>query len=51
MFVSAAVAVLVWNDFPEFGDLFLAHCYHNCPLLVPLYFIKTEGTSDIEYKM
>lgn len=50
VFTLAGIVVLLWHDFPEFGDLFLAHCYHTCPVLVPLYFRKNKGMSEIEFK-
>ena len=27
--------VVLWQEFPDFGDLFLAHLYEACPYLVP----------------
>ncbi|XP_019857032.1 PREDICTED: nucleoporin GLE1-like isoform X1 [Amphimedon queenslandica] len=50
VFTLAGIVVLLWHNFPEFGDLFLAHCYHTCPVLVPLYFRKNKGMSEIEFK-
>ncbi|KAK2165077.1 hypothetical protein LSH36_55g07001 [Paralvinella palmiformis] len=44
-FVFAAVAVGVWSEFPEVGDLILAHFYLACPYLVPYYVPQLEGQS------
>lgn len=49
-FPIAAVIVGLWKNFPEFGELFLAHVYAKCPYLVPCYIPKpTSGTMDADY--
>jgi len=48
-FVFAAVAVGVWSEFPEVGDLILAHFYLACPYLVPYYVPQLEGQSTEQY--
>ncbi len=37
------------SEFPDFGDLFLAHLYERCPFLIPCYFAKKEGMSEEDY--
>ena len=49
VFAIASVVVHLWAEFPQFGDFFLAHCHAMCPVLVPMYFNKTEGMSDEEF--
>lgn len=48
-FAIAAVTVALWNEFPDFGQLLLAHFYKECPYLVPFYIPQREGQSDEEY--
>ncbi|XP_055692848.1 mRNA export factor Gle1-like [Lutzomyia longipalpis] len=45
----AAVIVALWQKFPDFGDLFLAHAYRECPYLVPYFIPQFEGQSTEEY--
>nr|XP_006824341.1 PREDICTED: nucleoporin GLE1-like [Saccoglossus kowalevskii] len=48
-FPIAAVAVGVWAEFPDFGDLLLAHFHLACPYLVPYYIPKKDGQSEEDY--
>ncbi|XP_059475609.1 mRNA export factor Gle1 isoform X2 [Neocloeon triangulifer] len=48
-FAIAAVALTIWSEFPEFGDLLLAHFYTKCPFLVPYYSPRPAGSSDENY--
>jgi nucleoporin GLE1 len=48
-FPLAAAVVYFWSTSPEFGDLFLAHCYNTCPILVPIYFNKTNDMTEFDY--
>lgn len=48
-FAIASVALAVWGDFPEFGKLLVAAFYEACPYLIPIYWDKEEGMSDVEY--
>lgn len=48
-FNYAAVIVALWNDFPDFGRLVLAHFYEVCPYLVPLYVPRTADQTTEDY--
>ena len=48
-FTTAAVAVGIWSEFPELGDLILAHFYSACPVLVPFYLPKGKELSTAEH--
>lgn len=48
-FNYAAVLVALWNDFPDFGKLVLAHFYEVCPYLVPWYVPRTADQTTEEY--
>ncbi|XP_065166836.1 mRNA export factor Gle1-like [Atheta coriaria] len=48
-FAYATIIVTLWNDFPIFGKLLLAHFYKECPYLLPIYFQKQEGQSDEQF--
>ncbi|XP_067010642.2 mRNA export factor GLE1 [Anabrus simplex] len=48
-FAFAAVAVALWTDFPDFGQLLLAHFYKACPYLVPIFLPQLEGQSDQDF--
>ncbi|XP_046389622.1 mRNA export factor GLE1 [Ischnura elegans] len=48
-FAIAAVIVALWNEFPDFGMLLIAHFHKECPYLVPFYIPQREGQSDEEY--
>lgn len=48
-FNYAAVIVALWNDFPDFGKLVLAHFYEVCPYLVPWYVPRMEDQTTEEY--
>ena len=48
-FVMAAVAVGVWCEHPDLGELLLAHFHIKCPYLVPYYQLQREGQSSMDY--
>ncbi|CAH1981346.1 unnamed protein product [Acanthoscelides obtectus] len=48
-FYYATVILSLWNDFPNFGKLILAHFYKICPYLVPYYIPREQGETDEEY--
>lgn len=48
-FAIASVALALWGDFPDFGNLLVAAFYEACPYLIPIYWDKEEGMSDVEY--
>lgn len=48
-FALAAVIVALWQKFPDFGVLFLAHAYRDCPYLVPYFIPQFEGQSTEDY--
>lgn len=48
-FNYAAVLVALWNDFPDFGKLVLAHFYEVCPYLVPWYVPRTADQTTEDY--
>ncbi|XP_017781545.1 PREDICTED: nucleoporin GLE1 [Nicrophorus vespilloides] len=45
----ATTILSLWNNFPDFGKLFMAHLHSECPYIVPIYFPKTVDQSDQEY--
>lgn len=48
-FCYAAIIVALWNDFPDFGKLLLAHFYNSCPYLVPWYVPRSSEQTNEEY--
>lgn len=48
-FCYAAVIVALWNDFPDFGKLVLAHFYEDCPYLLPWYVPRSAEQTNEEY--
>lgn len=48
-FCYGAVIVALWNDFPDFGKLLLAHFYEDCPYLVPWYVPRSAAQTNEEY--
>lgn len=41
--------IAIWNEHPDFGELFLAHLYKSCPFLVPVIIPPLEGQSNETY--
>nr|XP_023020424.1 nucleoporin GLE1 [Leptinotarsa decemlineata] len=48
-FCYASVMSSLWNEFPTFGQLLLAHFYKSCPYLVPYCIPREVGESDEEF--
>ena len=48
-FSFAAVALGIWAELPDVGQLILAHFYQACPYLVPYYVPRTPGQSVEDY--
>ncbi|KAK6625387.1 hypothetical protein RUM43_005684 [Polyplax serrata] len=48
-FSLAAVLTSLWVDFPDFGQLVLAHFHLACPYLAPVFIPQVEGQSDEDY--
>lgn len=48
-FPVAAVAVALWNDYPDFGDLLLAHFRRTCPYILPVFLPRLQGQTSEEY--
>ncbi|XP_076364569.1 gle1 RNA export mediator [Tachypleus tridentatus] len=48
-FAVAGVIVGLWCNYPDLGDLILAHFYTRCPYLVPYYVPQQEGQSEEDY--
>ncbi|XP_054749231.2 mRNA export factor GLE1-like [Lytechinus pictus] len=48
-FAYAAIAVALWQDIPDMGDLFLYHFYASCPFLVPYHMAKRDDQSLEDY--
>ncbi|XP_034239370.1 nucleoporin GLE1 [Thrips palmi] len=48
-FAIAAVVVSLWQEFPDWGQLLLAHFHHECPYLVPVFWPQLEGQSNKDY--
>lgn len=49
VFPIAAIIVSLWQEFPDFGKLFIYHLYKECPYLLPIFFGQFEGQSEIEF--
>lgn len=50
-FPMAAIIVALWHKFPDFGQLFLAHLFRDCPYLVPYFRPQLEGQSLDDYSL
>lgn len=48
-FPIAAVTAGIWAEFPDVGEIILAHFIMKCPYLVPYYIPKVEGQTDEDY--
>ncbi|XP_061394806.1 mRNA export factor Gle1 [Musca vetustissima] len=48
-FPVASVIVSLWKCMPEFGQLFLAYCFKECPFLVPYFIPQKKDQSPEEY--
>ncbi|XP_011667038.2 nucleoporin GLE1 [Strongylocentrotus purpuratus] len=48
-FAYAAIAVALWQDIPDMGDLFLYHFYQSSPFLVPYHMTKKDDQTLEEY--
>jgi nucleoporin GLE1 len=49
IFYIAAVTVALWQEFPDFGLLFLAQLFKECPFLVPYKPGQLQGQSDVDF--
>ena len=48
-FPVASVIVSLWKHIPEFGQLFLAYVFKECPYLVPYFVPQKKGQTPEEY--
>ncbi|CAK1550448.1 unnamed protein product [Leptosia nina] len=48
-FPLAAIAVVLWVEFPDFGKLLEAYFQNYCPYLVPMLLPQKEGQTDKEF--
>ncbi|XP_012266243.2 mRNA export factor Gle1 [Athalia rosae] len=48
-FSVAAVAIALWNDYPDFGELLLAYFQNACPYLVPIFLPQQQSQSNDDY--
>ncbi|XP_038207066.1 nucleoporin Gle1 [Zerene cesonia] len=48
-FPLAAVTVVLWFEFPEFGKLLEAYFHQHCPYLVPMFLPQKQGQTDKEF--
>ncbi|XP_015597415.1 nucleoporin GLE1 isoform X2 [Cephus cinctus] len=48
-FPVAAVAVALWNEHPDFGELLMAHFHKTCPYTVPIFLPQQKGQSNEDY--
>lgn len=48
-FPVASVIVSLWKQIPEFGQLFLAYCFKECPFLVPYFIPQRKDQTPDEY--
>jgi hypothetical protein len=49
MLAYGGVIQALWADFPDFGQLILAHFHKECPYVVPIIKPKAEGQSNEDY--
>lgn len=49
MFFTAALTVALWQKFPDFGRIFLAKLFKECPFLVPHKPPTVSGQSDEDF--
>jgi hypothetical protein len=48
-FPFAAIAVALWNDWPDFGSLLLARFRKKSPFFIPVFFMPHKEQSEEEY--
>lgn len=48
-FPVAMIVVALWNEHPDFGELFLAHLHEACPFTIPVFLQQQEGQSNEDY--
>lgn len=48
-FAIASVAVGVWCEHPDVGELMLAHFHKLCPYIVPYYKQLLKGQTEEDY--
>ena len=50
-FAYAVAIAALWHEFPDFGQLFLAHLFDACPYLLPLNLIdqRIEGEDETDF--
>nr|CAD7396158.1 unnamed protein product [Timema poppensis] len=48
-FAIAAILVSLWVQFPDFGQLVLAHFHRECPYLVPIFMPQVENQSNQDF--
>ncbi|KYM76071.1 Nucleoporin GLE1 [Atta colombica] len=48
-FPVAMIVVALWNEHPDFGELFLAHLHEACPFTIPIFLQQQEGQSNEDY--
>ncbi|GJQ80834.1 hypothetical protein Trydic_g9420 [Trypoxylus dichotomus] len=48
-FCYATIIISLWNEFPQFGKLLLAHLHKQCPFLVPIHMPKSMGQTNEDY--
>ena len=48
-FPIAAVILSLWQQFTDFGQLFLARIYLECPYLVPYFIPQMNGQTEQDY--
>lgn len=49
IFYIAAITVALWQQFPDFGQMFLAQLFKECPFLVPYKPGQITGQSDFDF--
>lgn len=49
IFYVAALTVALWQRFPDFGQIFLAKLFKECPFLLPYKPPKQNGQSDEDF--
>ncbi|XP_063988564.1 mRNA export factor GLE1 [Diachasmimorpha longicaudata] len=49
LYALAAVVVVLWSQYPDFGDLVLSNLHIHCPYIVPVVMPRFQGQSDEDF--
>ena len=48
-FPMSAVILALWQEFPDFGALFLATLYEYCPYMIPYHIPRGSDESEAQH--